>query len=866
MRQRDWGALQGLLSGPLTPERKEAVLAALRLHRSEDQIAVSRVARTLIRRLDVGAAYAVTDLALWVDAPQDLQRRRTDAWARLSAGHRGDSVAIRASPVLWRDLVEHPDFLGLARQARAVALIEAAQAHWRAGRFDGDHELMAQAVDLGLRAADAGRELPHAGEAFTVAADSALNLWRESAAEGDLEVAHRYAVLALEATPPTLPRLGWRRARLAEKLMQLSNWHGTLAPVEEALGLLVDAPAATADMEDRSVVFHDLSRALARRWQIARDPADLELSVDAARSAVGAMPAGSPERRYVVSVLASVLQRRGLALDDLNDLDEALVVRRQLVEEEVEKPRLTLVKGNLARSLRAIGERRGRPELLEEAADLMAEAVAETSPGHSDFPKRLHDLGRTHRARGGADGAKAARGCFEKALEVSTGRPEVEALVAADLGQVLEGEDRLCEAARAFDRSLRAVSELQGREARMRDRIDQLGRLQDLVAMAARAALLGCSSQAALDTIDRGRAIVMSDALDATMSLSGRDFEAGLLCVGAAPGGGFALLTADNGVATQICPDLTSAAVEAKAAELETALVERGRDPDAFARAVDGIAEWLGEALRLDGLNLPPRLSLVSLGGLGRLPVHLAKRQGRELCIDHVITVRLRLRKGSHRAAVAFRRGVFIAPESRGMRPLVLAGQERRAMSLALKSVETIRGPEATTDYVLASLGRTDVLHVAGHAESLPSRPLESRIFLSGDEVLSVADLLASSVGGNVELVVLTGCETADIGARAPDEVVGLPAGMIVAGAQTVISSHWPVSQVGAALISHFFYEAWSKHKAEPAHALAIAQQRMALSSAEELAAVAAGLDAPVTDADRLRQAVHWGAWTCTSV
>jgi tetratricopeptide (TPR) repeat protein len=745
-------------------------------------------------------------------------------------------------------------------------LIEAAQAHWRAGRIDADKQLIAQAVELGLRASNVAGDLPHAGEAFTVAGDAALDLWRLAPNRGRLKLAQRYAETALAATPDTLPRLGWRKARLAEKLMQVSNWEGTLAPLEEALGLLVDAPVETGDAEDRSAVFHDLSRAAGRRWLIAKEPADLDLSVDAAREAVRAMPTGSPERRYVESGLASALQRRGLHRDELKDLEEALTIRRRLVDGEREGPRRAIVKGNLARTLRAIGERRDRRDLLEQAVDLMSAAVAETPQDHSEYPKRLHDLGRTYRARGGKNDREAARACFEDALEAAADRPEVAAFAAMDLGQALEVEGRPGDAARQFDRSLRELAELQSRETRPADRISQLGRLRDVAAMAARAALLGRSSQDALEVVDRGRSIVLSNALDTRVRLFEGDFETGLLCVGATPTGGFALLTQEGGVATQMCPELTSDVVEAKSAALQAALVRRRRDPDAFANAVDRVTTWLGEALHLDDLDLPPRVSLVALGGLGRLPVHLARRGGGNLSLGHVVTMRMRLRKGQPRVVGVPRRGVFVAPESRRMSRLVLAQEEMRAMAEALHRVEEIKGPAATRGRVLGALDGIDVLHVAGHAESVPSRPMESRIFLSGDDVLTVADLLASPVESDIELVVLTGCETADIGVHAPDEVVGLVAGMIAAGAKIAISSQWPVSQVGAAFISRFFYESLAENPSDPAAGLFNAQRRMAFASDEELASISVELDAPVTDPGRLRQAVQWGPWTCMSL
>ena len=68
--------MEDLLNGPLTPEHKEPVLAKLSVLPSADPVAVSYIARTLVRRLDVGAGCAVSDLALWVEAPRPLRELR----------------------------------------------------------------------------------------------------------------------------------------------------------------------------------------------------------------------------------------------------------------------------------------------------------------------------------------------------------------------------------------------------------------------------------------------------------------------------------------------------------------------------------------------------------------------------------------------------------------------------------------------------------------------------------------------------------------------------------------------------------------------------------------------------------------------
>jgi tetratricopeptide (TPR) repeat protein len=375
---RDWPTLRELLEGPLEPALKEPVLEELRPARERHGGALSDLARTLVRRLDVGAAAAVEDLAAWTAAPKPLRSARERAWVQLSAGRRGEHAALHQAPGLFSALLASPGFGELPPHARAVALIEAGHAYWRAGHLDGDTTLLEAAVELATRAADLAEALPHAGEALSLAGDADQDLWRFGRKDGELHRAVSLSRRALAHTPSGLPRMGWRRSRLASRLITLSNWEGTLAPLNEALELLHGAAELTADPEDRAAVYHDLSRGSTRRWQITRRPADLDAAVTAARQAVRSMPASSPDVRYVRSGLASALVRRGKHASREDDLSEALRIRRDLLEGETEPPRMPMARANLASALRAHGQLTGDHDHLDEGVALLAAVVAET--------------------------------------------------------------------------------------------------------------------------------------------------------------------------------------------------------------------------------------------------------------------------------------------------------------------------------------------------------------------------------------------------------------------------------------------------------------------------------------------------------
>jgi CHAT domain-containing protein/tetratricopeptide (TPR) repeat protein len=862
---RDWQTLQELLEGPLEPALKEPVLEELRPDRERHGGALSDLARTLVRRLDVGASAAVEDLAAWAAAPEELRSARERAWVQLSAGRRGEHSALRQAPGLFSALLARPGFGELSRQAQAVALIEAGQAHWRSGHLDGDTTLLEAAVELATRAADLAGPLPHAGEALSLAGDADQDLWLFGRKDGELRRAVSLSRRAVAHTPSGLPRLGWRRSRLASRLITLSNWEGTLAPLNEALELLHGAPV-TADPEDRAAVYHDLSRGSTRRWQITRRPADLDVAVTAARQAVCSMPASSPDLRYVRSGLASALVRRGKHTSSEEDLNEALRIRRELLMEEIEPPRLPAVRANLAAALLAHGKLSGDRDHLEEGVALLAGVVEATPAESSQRAKRTHNLARAYLTRAADGDRHLARQTFEDALGAAVEQPEVRAFVAHDLGQLLEEDDQIEQAAEAYKTALTSLSELQSRDGYVADRLAQLGRLAELPATAARATLRAHGPARALQTAAAGRVIVLRETLGLAPAPYGNGAQATeLLCLGASQRGGFVLLAAAGRVQGLECPALTLTAVRDNVRSLTAALERRRADPAGTSREIERVARWLGQVMQLERLTLPSRVSILPLGAIGLLPVHLAQRASKSICLSHTVTLSLCARRAAPDPCLRGRRGVIVAPTSVGVEPLRFAAYEHAALELCAPGARMLQGHDATITAVIDALRSSEIVHFAGHAVSYSDRPLESRILLSGDEALQVSDILTlAGTGEQLALISLSGCETAVIGEQVPDEAIGLPAAAVSAGARAVLSSAWPVSQVASALLSARFYCSWRDHPEDPAVALCHAQRWMSAASHEELAAACEQIGAPVSDPGELRRPLHWGSATIT--
>jgi CHAT domain-containing protein len=122
-----------------------------------------------------------------------------------------------------------------------------------------------------------------------------------------------------------------------------------------------------------------------------------------------------------------------------------------------------------------------------------------------------------------------------------------------------------------------------------------------------------------------------------------------------------------------------------------------------------------------------------------------------------------------------------------------------REQATHARVLEAVREPKAGLTH----------LHFACHGIADLTRPQLSGLVLAGGEMLTVRDLLEPPSPRLTALraVVLSACQTGLYGADLPDEVTGLPAAWLQAGAPTVVASLWPVSDDGTMALMTKFYE-----------------------------------------------------------
>ena len=228
---------------------------------------------------------------------------------------------------------------------------------------------------------------------------------------------------------------------------------------------------------------------------------------------------------------------------------------------------------------------------------------------------------------------------------------------------------------------------------------------------------------------------------------------------------------------------------------------------------------------------------VVPVGLLALLPLHAAWTPdgsapgGRryaldELCITYAPNVRVfaearrRARRGDASRLLAVEEPL---PVTAGPLPAVAA--EVAAAVRAASTATVLRHENAAVEKVLVQLRDHTVAHFACHGQADPDDPLASFLLLAGDERLTLRTIMEQRLA-DLGLVVLSACETAVVGRELPDEVVGLPAGLLRAGAGGVIASSWSVPDVSTAILLTRFYELWQEqNRSDPAEALRRAQQ-----------------------------------------
>jgi CHAT domain-containing protein len=292
---------------------------------------------------------------------------------------------------------------------------------------------------------------------------------------------------------------------------------------------------------------------------------------------------------------------------------------------------------------------------------------------------------------------------------------------------------------------------------------------------------------------------------------------------------------------------------------------------------------WLWDAVMspvLERLKGFEAVTLIASGHTAALPFHLASHTaggdvaGSRGAIDEVtLTVAPNARAlAPELPARAFGQSDVLCiadPQPTSAAPLPAARLEAQVIAaLAGGRARLLTGDAASVDAVLAGLRDADVAHFACHGAANASEPLRSGLLLSGDQWLTLGDLLSLRLP-RCSLAVLSSCDSGVSGEHLPDEMLALPAGFLHAGVECVVASLWRVPDAATAFVMAAFYDEW-RLGASPAFALRQAQRWVRDSTdrekRERFRELSAALElhpaaAPDDDARSFEDPFYWGAF-----
>lgn len=215
---------------------------------------------------------------------------------------------------------------------------------------------------------------------------------------------------------------------------------------------------------------------------------------------------------------------------------------------------------------------------------------------------------------------------------------------------------------------------------------------------------------------------------------------------------------------------------------------------DAQASLVDVLA-WLWDAVVEPVLAVVPEASRVwwcAAGFATLFPLHVAGRHGDVSAMDRVVssyttTLSALVRARQHPPAADVRRLVVGVADAPGTPQLSNVDEEVRLVG----GDTALVGPAATAERVLAELARHPWAHIACHGYQNVADPSGSHLAMH-DRPLTVQEIAALDLPA-AELAFLSACETSAPGLLAPDEAISVAAALQLAGYRHVIATLWTI-------------------------------------------------------------------------
>ena len=233
---------------------------------------------------------------------------------------------------------------------------------------------------------------------------------------------------------------------------------------------------------------------------------------------------------------------------------------------------------------------------------------------------------------------------------------------------------------------------------------------------------------------------------------------------------------------------------------------------DRLAKDLDGlIGPALYELLEEEHGRGRDHICLVPHGPLHFHPMHLIGRSDHPLAQDFAVSflpnLQLLTRPRRHRPperAIAAIGMTFTRANPYGMPVLPQAADEVAAVA-SVYGIAPLIDDDATGDAVLEALSTAGTVHLFTHGTQDIAAPAFQCVYVSpgaaSDGRVTAHELLDINMSA-LDLVTLSACETGLGRFDRGDNLRGLPASLLLAGASTLVGTLW---EVGAAPSAHFF-------------------------------------------------------------
>jgi tetratricopeptide (TPR) repeat protein len=700
----------------------------------------------------------------------------------------------------------------------------------------------------------------------------------------DLEAAINSSQQAVQATPPDSPgkpiRLNNLGAGLSDRYARTRN----PADLKAAISVYQQAiQVISSDSPSHPGYLSNLGNALRNWYAHTGDLANLEMAFNAYQQAIQATPSGSPDRPGYLSNLGNVLRDRYVRTRGMNDLEAAIRAYQQAVEVALpNSPNRPAYLSNLGNALRDRYIRTGDLSDLEAAIRVYQQAVEvalTNSPGYAGYLSNLgnglydwyiHTRDLTH--------LEAATTVWERSWSVPhsslAGLP-----VIYQLGQQRQGTGiaahlvtgYLEQANQRHPRSLsalrRALEIAEGSKSRLLTQLVGRGSLPLPAGLSPEIAAQEQKLLAELTALDthelathdhfassqeetsrfqrlKQRQTVLRELEDlwtriAHVSPEGTAYVA-LRRGSALTWQELAKLAKALGPATALLSFFTTAdrallflfrAGWHAPRVIEVPLNQNGWADllDNLIREVHSYDPYLNDTW--DRPLCPPftraqhylqgveRLILSPAGPGHLLPWavlveragwHTPAGQPLPLVTLPALSILPRLREHRH----VLSGPALIVGDPRGNLPY--AEDEARAVAKRFET-EPLLGAAATKSEVLARFSEAPLIHLATHAHFDADNPLESGIELA-DGVLTAREILQRRL--HADLLVLSACESGQVGSLGGEELAGLSQAFLQAGVRSLLVSLWKVNDPATAALMRAFYTVWQERGADKALAL----------------------------------------------